>query len=296
MNPAAVPGPGKLSLVATPIGNLEDITLRALRVLKEADVIAAEDTRRTGKLLSHYRIPTPVISYYKDVERRRLAPLLHKLHSGQKVALVTDAGTPAVSDPGALLVGEARRQGIPVEVVPGPSALLAALAGSGISGPAFSFHGFLEARSSARRRQLQALKDRPEILVFFLSPHRLPETLRDAEEALGEGRPAVLCREMTKRFEEYAGGTLAELRTSAEKLEPRGEYTLVVSGATASPAECRPESLEDHLARLQAEGCSLNQAVASAARERGLNRREVYALAHSSRRINKSLKKQPDLQ
>lgn len=284
-------GPGKLSLVSTPIGNLEDITLRALRILKEADVIAAEDTRRTLKLLNHYQISASLVSYYKDNERRRAPELIRELQAGRSVALVTDAGTPGVSDPGAWLVAEARRERIPVEIVPGPSALLTALAGSGFSADAFSFHGFPDARSGQRRRELAEWRTRPETQVFFVAPHRLRETLDDLAAAWGGEREAILARELTKIHEEFLQGSLQDLRQHAAETEPRGEYTVIVRGYSGSEeaSQSPSESLEAQIQRFQAQGLSLNQAVARIARERKMDRREVYAFAHERTKGEKKL-------
>lgn len=277
--PASV---GRLYLVATPIGNLEDISLRALRVLKSADLIAAEDTRRTRKLLTHYQISTPLISCYKDNEQARTPDLIQRVRDGRQVAVVTDAGTPGISDPGFLLAAEARRRGLAVEVVPGPSAVLAALLASGLPPQPFSFHGFLESRPGPRRKTLLDLKTRPETQVFFLSPHRLAETLKDVEEIWGD-RPAALCRELTKMHEEVIAAGLSALRAHSAQTPGRGEYTLVVQGHGGRPQSPATESLEEQLVRLQAEGLSLNQAVARAARERGLDRKEVYRRAHQAK-------------
>ncbi len=270
--------PGRLFLVATPIGNLEDITLRALRVLKEADLIAAEDTRRTLKLLNHFQIRTPLVSCYQENERQRTPDLLRRLQDGQRIALVSDAGTPTISDPGGELIAAALAQGVALEVVPGPSAVLAALAGAGLTTEAFSFHGFLEARPGPRRRQLEALRDRPETLVFFVAPHRVRDVLADAAEVLGEDRRAVLARELTKVHEEFQRGTLAALRSELATREPLGEYTLVVSGGEgqAPPAV----GFEDRLRYWQEQGLPLNRAVRTAAREAGLDPRTAYARVH----------------
>lgn len=270
--------PGRLFLVATPIGNLEDITLRALRVLKEADLIAAEDTRRTLKLLNHFEVKTPLVSCYQENERRRAPDLLRRLQDGQRIALVSDAGTPTISDPGGELVAAALAQGIALEVVPGPSAVLAALAGAGLPTRSFSFHGFLEARPGARRRQLESLCDRPETLVFFVAPHRVREALADAAEVLGEDRRAVLARELTKVHEEFQRGTLATLRAELTTREAKGEYTLVVAGGE----EKAPSSVsfEDRLRYWQEQGLPLNRAVRTAAKETGLDPKTAYAFAH----------------
>ncbi|MCK5218317.1 16S rRNA (cytidine(1402)-2'-O)-methyltransferase [bacterium] len=272
---------GKLCLVATPIGNLEDITLRALQRLREADLIAAEDTRRTRKLLTRYEISRPLTSYYRDREQSKAVELVRLMLQGRTIALVTDAGTPGISDPGLRVVTEARRQGVAVEVIPGPSALLAALMGAGLPTEAFTFHGFLENRPTARKRRLEALKNREETQVFFIAPHRLAETLEDILEIWGD-RPAVLCRELTKIHEEFSEGRLSELGAAAREKPARGEHTLVITGGDKLGPEF-PESLQDHLRILQAEGLTLNQAVARAARERGLPRAGVYVLAHKGR-------------
>jgi len=277
---APTKAPGTLYMVATPIGNLEDITLRALRVLKTVDFIAAEDTRRTLKLLNHFEISKPMISYYKDVEHTKTGELLGRVQQGESAALVTDAGTPAVSDPGSVLIRAAVEKNIRVEVIPGASALLVALLGSGLEAEAFAFQGFLDTRRSHRLKKLEALKTRPETQVFFISPHQVRAMVADFAAAWGD-RPAVLGRELTKMHEEYLRGTLPELQARLALSEPRGEYTLVVAGSTELKAEVEiTESVEAQLARLQAEGCSRNQAVARVARERALPRQEVYALAH----------------
>ncbi len=268
---------GRLMIVPTPIGHLEDITLRALRCLKEADVIAAEDTRHSRKLLTHYQISKPLISYYKEVEHRKTGELLRRLHQGQVIALISDAGMPGLSDPGQQLIARARQEGIAVEVLPGPSAVMTAVVGSGLPAGAFSFFGFPDAKSGPRQRFFDVLKDRPELLVFYVSPHKLLATLADMEHVWGR-RQAVLCRELTKHHEEYVAGTLAALR---ERFAGgvMGEITLIVTGSLNSKPEVT-ESMDEHLRRCQAEGASLNQAVAQVARARGLPRREVYQRAH----------------
>lgn len=271
---------GRLSLVATPIGNLEDITLRALRCLKEADLIIAEDTRHTRKLLTHYNLHKPLASYYKDVERQKTAELLELIVAGKHIALVTDAGTPGIADPGVYIIKEARQQGLKVEIIPGPSALLTALLGSGMDPAQFCFFGFLAAKPGPRRRELEKIKDQPNTLVFFVSPHKLAEVLQDMLEVWGE-RQAVLCREMTKIHEEFLSGSLSELAAQA-KIQNRGEYTLVVEGVlTEHKKPENQESIPAALNRLQKEGLTLNQAVAQVARHQGIPRARIYALAHA---------------
>ncbi|NTU50545.1 MAG: rRNA small subunit methyltransferase 1, partial [Desulfobulbaceae bacterium] len=236
--------------------------------------------RRTLQLLNHFRISKPLLSYYKDVEHAKAGEILARLRQGESAALVTDAGTPAVSDPGSVLVREAVAQGVRVEVIPGASALLVALLGSGLNAEAFTFQGFLDTRRGQRLKKLEALKARCETQVFFISPHQARAVVADFAACWGE-RPAVLGRELTKLHEEYLRGSLPELSARLEASETRGEYTLVVGGnPEIQSAPEKTESIEAQLARLRGEGLSLNQAVARIARERALPRQEVYALAH----------------
>jgi 16S rRNA (cytidine1402-2'-O)-methyltransferase len=265
--------PGTLYLVATPIGNLEDITLRALRVLREADLVACEDTRQTHKLLDHYGIRKPTLSYHEHNETLRAAELIERLESGSSVALVSDAGTPLVSDPGYRLVTRAIERGIRVEPVPGPSAVIAALAASGLPTDAFRFGGFLPPRSSQRRKALAALKDETATLVFFEAPHRIRETLADIEAVLGP-RPLVVARELTKIHEQFLRGTAAELRQAGIPL--KGEFTFLVGKAQEASNDATP--VDEALAALEAAGMSRMDAIKSLARERGLSKREVYRL------------------
>jgi 16S rRNA (cytidine1402-2'-O)-methyltransferase len=220
---------GKLFLVGTPIGNLEDITLRALRVLREVDVIAAEDTRRTATLLGHYDIHKPLVSYHEFNEARRSAELIDKLRNGQRVAVVSDAGMPTLSDPGLRLLRAALDAKIGVEVIPGPSALTMALAASGLAVEPFLFHGFLPHKSAQRRKVLAELAPLPCSLAFFESPYRIQKTLADIEELLGDRR-VVLARELTKKFEEILRDRVGSLRKSLENRAVKGEITLLVEG------------------------------------------------------------------
>ena len=220
---------GKLFVVGTPIGNLEDITLRALRVLREADLVAAEDTRHTGVLLAHYQISKPLVSYHEFNEAKRTAELLQKLKQGQRIALVSDAGMPTLSDPGLRLVRAAAQAGCEIESIPGPSAITAALAASGVSTQSFLFYGFLPAKSGQRRNALAALAGLPHALVIFESPYRLHKTLADLREMLGN-RHAVIARELTKRFEEVMRGDLENLSKMLENRRVKGEITLIVEG------------------------------------------------------------------
>jgi 16S rRNA (cytidine1402-2'-O)-methyltransferase len=270
-------GTGCLYLVATPIGNLEDITLRAIRILKEADIIACEDTRQTQKLLQHYGIRKEMVTYHEHNELTRSPELAIELEQGAKIALVSDAGTPGISDPGHRLVTLCLRHHIPVVPIPGPSALVAALAASGLPTDEFLFVGFLPPRAGARRKALDALKAESRTLIFYEAPHRVVETLADATEILGP-RPAVIAREVTKIHEEFLRGPLAELLESARKRAPRGEITLLIG--PGDPQSQKVElnvSLKQRVDQLEAEGgFDRKAALKQAARERGLGKREAY--------------------
>lgn len=222
-------GQGNLYIVSTPIGNLEDVTLRALRTLKEVDLIAAEDTRRTRKLLSHYQIHTPLVSYYTYNRLRREKYLLARLRGGKDIALVSEAGTPGISDPGYSLIQVAVEEGINLIPVPGPSALISALSIAGLPANSFLFLGFLSPKSGRRRRQLKDVSAEPRTIVFYESPHRLLSTLRDILEVLGD-RLVVITRELTKKYEEVARGKARELLDKFTRTKPRGEFVLIVEG------------------------------------------------------------------
>lgn len=271
--------PGTLYLVATPIGNLEDITHRALRVLGEVDLIACEDTRHTRKLLNHYGIKTKVTSYHDHNERERTSELIQALASGTNVAIVSDAGTPSISDPGFRLVSEASKQGMTVIALPGPAALIAALVASGLPTDEFFFAGFLPARSGERRAHLAKLRELPATLIFYEAPHRIAATLRDAREILGE-RKAVVARELTKIHEEIARGRLSELAEHfASEERPRGEMVLLID-RTPIESEMQSGGKTRNIAALveefEAEGLDHRAALKRAARELGLNRDEAY--------------------
>jgi len=228
--------PGTLYLVATPIGNLEDITLRALRTLKECDVVAAEDTRRTGHLLHYFGISRPILSYFRFNEARRSEEILERLRRGEKVALVTDAGSPGISDPGERVVQAARAAGFRVEPVPGPCALVAALTASGLPCGQFHFAGFPPHKTGARRRWLQTLQHVPGTLVFYESPWRISKLLGELHELFPEAR-VVLAREITKRFEEFLSGTASELLAAFERRPPKGEIVVLVHRGPTTPRE-----------------------------------------------------------
>ena len=225
-------------LVATPIGNLEDMTQRALRVLREAALVAAEDTRRTRRLLAHFGIPATIVSLFEHNERARVPSLLRRLAAGESVASVTDAGSPGIADPGYPVARAALEAGYRVESVPGPSAVIAALQVSGLPTDAFTFVGFLPVKPGARRRRLEALSERTETVVAFESPHRIADTLRDLEAVWGD-RPIALARELTKAFEQVLRGTAGEVRAALESGTARGEIVLVLGGRTRSDRAAR---------------------------------------------------------
>jgi len=264
-----------LHLVATPIGNLEDVTLRALRILREVPLIAAEDTRTARKLLTHYDIHTRLVSYNEHNMRERTPQLLHALETGD-VALVSEAGTPGLSDPGHELVVAAIAAGHNVSPVPGPAAPIAALVASGLPFRQFAFLGFLPRRSTERKRLFGDRASDPATLVCFESPHRLRDALHDALSALGD-RGVAVCRELTKIHEEVFRGTLSEALTHFQ--EPRGEFTIVIEGATAARADVSDEDLRTELRRLRELGVSTRDAATEVARRTGASKRRVYALS-----------------
>ena len=266
--------PGKLYLVATPIGNLEDITYRAVRVLGEVELIACEDTRQTRKLLYHYGIAKPTISYHDHNEAQRAAELAQRMQSGASVALVSDAGMPLVSDPGYRLVRAAIEAGIPVEPLPGPSAALAALAASGLPTDRFLFAGFLPAKAGQRVRALEALKEEPATLIFYEAPHRMLEALGAIAQVLGP-RPVVVARELTKVHEEFLRGTAVEIQAQlAARGSMKGESTLLVGKAVAPAPDETPVS--EAVEELVRAGTGRMDAIKQVARRRGLSKRAVY--------------------
>ncbi|MDR1605424.1 MAG: 16S rRNA (cytidine(1402)-2'-O)-methyltransferase [Gracilibacteraceae bacterium] len=269
---------GALYVCATPIGNLEDITLRVLRVLREADLIAAEDTRHTRKLLARYEIDTPLVSYREHNERRQSEALLRALLAGKNVALVSDAGLPCISDPGAVIVRTAAAAGIRVDVLPGPSAGLTALVLSGLPAERFIFLGFLPAARSARGRELDELEGLPYTLIFYEAPHRLAATLGDMAARWPERRAAVT-RELTKLHQEVCQGTLRELAQRFAAAPARGECCLLLAPVERTPAP--PPAAETVLVRLReltAAGLSGREARAQIAAEYGLGKKELYRL------------------
>jgi 16S rRNA (cytidine1402-2'-O)-methyltransferase len=274
----ATAGGGVLYLVATPIGNLEDITLRALRILREADQIAAEDTRHTQKLLTHYEISRPLVSYHEHNEVARAPELIAALEQGAKIALVSDAGMPLVSDPGHRLVELCLLHHIPVVPVPGPSASLAALAASGLPNEEFLFVGFLPQRSGERRRALERLRIEDRTLILYEAPHRIAECVSDAREILGD-RPACLAREITKVHEEFRRGLLSEIGESLRERPAKGEITLLIGPgeAAAGSAVDSSQGLAERVEELMRQAkLDRKEALKLAAKERGLTRREAY--------------------
>lgn len=266
---------GILYLVATPIGNLEDITFRAVRILREADLIACEDTRHTRQLLDHFGIVKPVISYHDHNEATRSSELISKLEDGVNVALVSDAGMPLVADPGYRLVNGAIAAGIAVQPVPGPSALVAALAASGLATDTFRFGGFLPAKAAQRERLIESLREEPSTLIFYEAPHRILETLDGIARILGD-RPLVIARELTKIHEEFLRGTARAIHAVLNARETvKGEITLLIGKSAAPPPDDTP--LDEAVVACIREGVPRMDAIKMVARRRRLSKREVYS-------------------
>ena len=268
---------GTLFVVATPIGNLADLSPRARELLAQVDLIAAEDTRHTGRLLSQFGIETRQFALHEHNEKDVIEPLLERLRSGGSIALVSDAGTPLVSDPGYRLVLAAHRAGIPVSPLPGASALLAALSVAGLPTDRFCFEGFLPARPKARRERLASLGAEPRTMIFYASVHRIGETVADCEQAFGPARPACLARELTKRYEQVAAAPLGDLRAMLEdgRIPDKGEFVLVVGGSGA-PAKSQDELSEDRLLAALSSALPASKAAAVAATVTGKPRAELY--------------------
>src|SRR6195256_6581741 len=273
-------GGPSLYLVATPIGNLEDITLRALRVLKEVDVIACEDTRQTQKLLTHYGIQTRTVSYHEHNEMTKAAELVVDLESGAKIALVTDAGMPGISDPGFRLIALAIRHHVPVVPIPGASAFLAALVASGLPTDSFRFSGFLPAKSGQRRKLLESVRESPRTQVFYEAPHRLLETLSDVSEILGEDRHVVVAREVTKIHEEFLRGRAGEILGQLKaRGDVKGEIRLLIAKAEegAAPSPSETVSVAQRVREIMAEEkADEKAALKKVAKERGIGKSEAY--------------------
>jgi 16S rRNA (cytidine1402-2'-O)-methyltransferase len=267
--------PGTLYVVATPIGNLEDITFRAVRILKEADLIACEDTRHTAKLLHHYGIDRPTISYHEHNEVARAEELVAKLEQGLNVAQVSDAGMPGISDPGYRVINLAIERGVPVVPIPGAAAVVTALAASGLPTDSFQFLGFLPARSGERRTLLESVRDAQQTTLVYEAPHRIAETMKDIVELLGEERPVVLARELTKVHEEFIRGSAAEILQRVQQHELKGEMTLLIGkGAGAqAPAKDLVQRLDEIMHEQKVDE---KAALKILARERGFSKSEIY--------------------
>jgi conserved hypothetical protein TIGR00096 len=274
---------GKLYLVPTPIGNLNDMTFRAVEILKEADLIAAEDTRQTRKLLNHFGIHTSMVSYHEHNEEKSGEFLLNWLKSGKTVALVTDAGTPAISDPGFLLAREAIQEGIAVIALPGANAAITALIASGINPQPFLFYGFLPRKEKERIRELERLRAIPYTLIFYEAPHRLKKMMKDLRQVFGTRR-TVLARELTKRFEEYVRGSINEVAEWLETNEPRGEFCIIVEGSVGEGEQTpwwQEFTIREHVRHYMNGGYSPMEAIKKTASDRQMPKREVYQIFHS---------------
>lgn len=273
---------GALYLVATPIGNLEDMTYRAVRVLKEADLIAAEDTRTSGILLKHFEVHTPVTSYHEFNKIEKADYLIQEMLSGKNVACITDAGTPGISDPGEELVKKCYKSGIPVYPVPGPAACIAAVTSSGLSCRRFSFEAFLPKDKKERERVLSEIKNDTRTIIIYEAPHHLKKTLAELSEVLGADRRLTLCRELTKKFEDKQQMTFAEANDFYDKNDPRGEYVLVIEGKSKEEAaEERQQAfsemtLEEHMKLYTDKGMSEKDAMKAVAKDLGVSKRDIY--------------------
>lgn len=268
---------GKITLVATPIGNLGDISQRALDTLREADLIAAEDTRRSGALLHHFGIKRPLVSYYQHNEKAQEGTLLRALAEGKQVALISDAGTPGISDPGAAILRRAAAAGYETDAVPGACAAIQALVLSGLPTERFAFEGFLP-RGAKLLPYLESLKEERRTLIIYEAPHRIKETLLAAARTLGEARPAALCRELTKKFQEVNRGSLGELCELWAERQPLGEFVLVIGGAVEEAAAPNLQKVTEHLRRLLRGGMKHKAAAKEVARCYNLPVGQVYEL------------------
>lgn len=274
---------GMLYLCATPIGNLEDVTMRVRRILEEADLIAAEDTRQSVKLLNHYGIHTPLISYHEHNKRERTPALVQRMLAGECVALVTDAGTPAISDPGEDLVRACYEAGVPVTSLPGPSAVITALTLSGMSARRFTFEGFLPMEKKERKAVLERFAETTCTTIFYEAPHRLRKTLALLAETVGGDRSIAICKELTKKHEAALHFTLEEAIAFFEKQEPRGEFALVVEGMDNREQRQKREQkwkempLEEHMKLYLNQGKTKKEAMKEVAKDRGVSKRDVYA-------------------
>ena len=267
---------GKIYLVATPIGNLEDITLRALRILKEVDLIAAEDTRNTLKLLNHYEISKPLISYHRHNEEIRVDGLIEKAKNGKNIAIVSDAGTPGISDPGNIIVKEAIKNNIQIIPIPGACAAINALIGSGLDTKEFAFFGFLPLNKKLRNEKLKEIKNQTKTVIIYEAPHKIKNTLEDLKDILDNNRKVVLARELTKIHEEFIIGNIEQLIEKTKDL--KGEMILVIEGAKHVEDENKLNklSLEEHYKYYENQGLDKKEIIKRVAKDRGVNKNEVY--------------------
>jgi len=275
---------GVLYLVPTPIGNLEDITFRAIRILKESDMIAAEDTRQTKKLLNHFEIDTPIMSYHEHNKESSGSKILKLLASGKKISLVSDAGMPTISDPGSELVQQAIEEGFPVIPLPGANAALTALIASGINPQPFFFFGFLHRQKKEKKKQLEELKKRTETIILYESPHRLNETLELLEKYFGN-RKVVVSRELTKKHEEFIRGTIEECLTWVEENDVKGEFCLIIEGSEENSYSLDEDwwssyTLVEHIEKYIEEGYTSKEAIKLVAKDRNIPKRTVYQAYH----------------
>lgn len=271
---------GILYLVATPIGNLEDITFRAIRILKEVDLIAAEDTRQTLKLLNHYEISKPLISYHRHNEEVKQEVLIQKLKEGQNIALVSDAGTPVISDPGEVIVKEALKEEIKIIPIPGACALINALIASGLDTKEFSFYGFLSLNKKLRKEKLQEIKKENKTIILYEAPHKLISTLKDLSEII-ENRKIVVARELTKIHEEFLRGTASEILKSYP--EPKGEHIILIEGneikeETEEQKAIKEMTIEEHYKYYEEQGFTKNEIIKKIAKDKGVSKNEIYQL------------------
>lgn len=275
---------GTLYLVPTPIGNLDDMTFRAVKVLTGADLIAAEDTRHTQQLLNHFDIHTPEISFHEHNTEQRIPELIGKLKAGLTIAQCSDAGMPSISDPGKELVAAAVKEGIPVVPLPGANAGLTALIASGLVPQPFYFYGFLERKHQQQVQELEQLRNRSETMIFYEAPHRLKKTLKVMAEVFGDDRQAVLARELTKRYEEFSRGSLAELTTFYDEHQPRGEYVVLIAGNPHPDEYVQNDEAGTPIEQIDqkiSEGLSTNAAIKLVAKKNKLNRQELYKQYHN---------------
>jgi 16S rRNA (cytidine1402-2'-O)-methyltransferase len=274
------PKAGHLYVVGTPLGNLEDMTFRAVRILQSVDLIAAEDTRHTGKLLQHFQITTPQLSYHEHNRQSRIGEILHHLQIQQRsVALVSDAGMPGISDPGYELIAACIEAGIPIVPIPGPTAAITALCVSGLPTERFVFEGFLPLKGTARSTRLEILRQEERTMLLYEAPHKLVKTLEDLVAVLGGDRPITLGRELTKRFEEFWRGTLAEALKHYQTEAPKGEFTLVVQGAIRQALTLSEQAIRAELERLLQQGLSRADASRQLAQATGQPKKVIYQLS-----------------